>query len=302
MAEDDRSKSATAVGLVFGIYANTQVGESIRVIGETEELGKWNLADSVQLCTDGKSYPMWTTAEPVWIQPKPGKKRLEPWMLAGELKIRPGSRNGSFESRRNLVQPLDIDVSSLTVQEHLFTPTRKETSQISQMSGSSQQLTPPGSAPNARASSSLLDDPAEDPPVEEPSPTSPVAGKQLQREASASILCRQASELRRDSSQAGDRSGGSMGDLRAKLTSLALGQDDDEEVLRAPEKLTFDMAYGLTGAQPLGATSREGSFGLVWRCQSRKGDGDAAGGGTSERAAKRIAKARLAPRDVRCSA
>lgn len=81
MAEDrsDR-KSATSVGLVFGIYANTQVGESIRVIGETEELGKWDLAESVQLRTDAKSYPMWTTAEPVWIQPKPGKKRLEPWM------------------------------------------------------------------------------------------------------------------------------------------------------------------------------------------------------------------------------
>lgn len=83
MAEDDRSdrKSATSVGLVFGIYANTQVGESIRVIGESEELGKWNLDKSVQLRTDAKSYPMWTTAEPVWIQPKPGKKRLDPWMF-----------------------------------------------------------------------------------------------------------------------------------------------------------------------------------------------------------------------------
>ena len=54
-----------------------------------------------------------------------------------------------------------------------------------------------------RASSSLLDEPAEDPQEElPPSPSSP-AGKQLQREASASILCRQASELRRDSSQVG---------------------------------------------------------------------------------------------------
>lgn len=31
-------------------------------------------------------------------------------MMPGELKMRPGSRNGSFDSRRNLVQPLDIDV------------------------------------------------------------------------------------------------------------------------------------------------------------------------------------------------
>lgn len=69
---------------------------------------------------------------------------------------------------------------------------------------------PPGEPLSARASSSLLDDPAEDPPVEETSPASPVAGKQLQREASASILCRQASELRRDSSQVGPR--GSMVD------------------------------------------------------------------------------------------
>ena len=54
-----------------------------------------------------------------------------------------------------------------------------------------------------RASSSLLDDLEDDTPVtEEASPSSPLAGKQLQREASASILCRQASELRRDSSQA----------------------------------------------------------------------------------------------------
>lgn len=30
--------------------------------------------------------------------------------MPGELKMRPGSRNGSFDSRRNLVQPLDIDV------------------------------------------------------------------------------------------------------------------------------------------------------------------------------------------------
>lgn len=65
------------LGLVFGIYANTQVGESIRIIGEAEELGKWNLDNSVQLCTDAKSYPMWTTANPVWIQPKAGKKRLD---------------------------------------------------------------------------------------------------------------------------------------------------------------------------------------------------------------------------------
>ena len=50
----------------------------------------------------------------------------------------------------------------------------------------------------------------------------------------------------------------------------------------------------LLGDEPLG----EGSFGLVWRCQSRRCDGDAAGG-SEERAAKRITRGRLAARDVR---
>jgi len=324
------------VALVFGIYANTQPGESIRLVGEAEELGKWNPDKSVPLCTDAKSYPMWTTAEPVWLRQKPGKKRLEYkyirdrkqlgagyiweddipnrclnipagglwvvsdrlWNCPGELKMRPGSRNGSFDSRRNLVQPLDIDVGSLTVPEHLFTPTRKETSQTSQMSStptpgyhtpqltpqqlSPQPVTPQQHTPEAavarRASSSLLDEPAEDPQEELPASPSSPAGKQLQREASASILCRQASELRRDSSQA----------TLTNLSQLA-AEEDEEKVVR-----TFDTAYMLLGDEPLG----EGSFGLVWRCQSRKCDGDAAGG-SEERAAKRIAKARLAARDVR---
>lgn len=341
------------VGLVFGIYANTQVGESIRIIGEAEELGNWDLANSLQLCTDAKSYPMWTTKNPVWIQPKAGKKRLEYkyvrdrqelgggfvweddipnrclsipagglwvvtdrlWNCPGELKMRPGSRNGSFDSRRNLVQPLDIDVGSLTVPEHLFTPTRKETSQISQGTQGTptppggyytpqltpQQLTPQPPTPQQhtpeavrRASSSLLDDlevpetaeadaaEAAEAEASEASPSSPAAGKQLQREASASILCRQASELRRDSSQ-------------AQLTNLSqLGAEEEDEKHLSLQFRTFDTAYMLLGDQPLG----EGSFGLVWRCQTRKCEGDAAGG-SLERAAKRIAKARLAPRDVR---
>lgn len=50
----------------------------------------------------------------------------------------------------------------------------------------------------------------------------------------------------------------------------------------------------LVGDEPLG----EGSFGLVWRCQSRTRDGDAAGG-SEERAAKRITRGRLAKRDER---
>ena len=92
-----------------------------------------------------RGYPTWSTAEPCWIRMRPGKKRLEYkylrdrrqlgqgyvwedaipnrclnvpagglwvasdrlWDCPGELKLRPGSRNSSFESRRNLVQALD---------------------------------------------------------------------------------------------------------------------------------------------------------------------------------------------------
>lgn len=161
-------KETKEVGLVFGITANTQVGESILIVGEAEELGKWNPDKAVQLCTDHKSYPVWSSANPVWICPKPGRKRLEYkylrdrrelgqgyvweddipnrcltlppggvwvltdrlWNCPGELKIRPGSRHGSFESRRALVQPIDCDIGS-SVPEHLFTPTqRKETREM----------------------------------------------------------------------------------------------------------------------------------------------------------------------------
>ena len=62
------------------ISLSPRPGESIRLVGEAEELGKWNPDRSVPLCTDAKSYPMWTTAEPVWLRQKPGKKRLETYL------------------------------------------------------------------------------------------------------------------------------------------------------------------------------------------------------------------------------
>ncbi|CAK9108996.1 Calcium-dependent protein kinase 3 [Durusdinium trenchii] len=308
-------KETKEVGLVFGITANTQVGESILIVGEAEELGKWNPDKAVQLCTDHKSYPVWSSANPVWICPKPGRKRLEYkylrdrrelgqgyvweddipnrcltlppggvwvltdrlWNCPGELKIRPGSRHGSFESRRALVQPIDCDIGS-SVPEHLFTPTqRKET----------REMTPSAAQAVRRGSSSLLDDAPS--PTSPESPTSPT-GKMLQREASASILCRQASDLKRDSSQA------QIAQMAQLASMQALAQEEEEEEAeRQPSTImTFDQAYMLVGDEPLG----EGSFGLVWRCQSRTRDGDAAGG-SEERAAKRITRGRLAKRDER---
>ena len=78
------------------------------------------------------------------------------WNCPGELKIRPGSRNGSFESRRPLVQPLDNPPES-PVQENLFTPTqRKDTPKRSDTVTSHMSHTPTPE-PVRRHSSSLLD-------------------------------------------------------------------------------------------------------------------------------------------------
>mmetsp|Transcript_41654 Transcript_41654/g.99207 ORF Transcript_41654/g.99207 Transcript_41654/m.99207 type:complete len:573 (-) Transcript_41654:57-1775(-) len=327
MPEDDKK-----VGLVFGISANTQLGEIIRVVGEAEELGRWNPEKSVPLLTDGKSYPFWST-EPVWLRPKPGRKRLEYkyirdkrqigggflweedipnrcvntpasglwvvtdrlWNCPGEIKVRPGSRKGSFDGRKQLnLESSESDVQAPHVSENLFTPTQRL------HTDSGKLPTAPEAAAAARSLSSAylgakeaeVEAPAseseftsvtteEELQEEPPAESQPVHNTKLLREASASILCAQASNLRRDSSQA----------LLQREASVTLPEGEEKEEADAR---TFESVYKLLGDEPLG----EGSFGLVWRCQRWKCDGDAAAG-CEERAAKRIAKARLAPRDVR---
>ena len=64
------------VGVVFVIWANTQIGECLRVVGEADELGAWDPEKSVPLTTDGKSYPCWYTA-PVWLRPKASRTQME---------------------------------------------------------------------------------------------------------------------------------------------------------------------------------------------------------------------------------
>lgn len=334
------SSDVVQCGLVFGVPAETQIGEIIRVVGEAEELGKWNPEKSVQLYTDGRTYPFWSTTNPVWIRFAGGQKpRVEYkylrdrrrlgggfvweddianrcvslphttpsrpggrvwvvtdrlWNAPGELKLRPGSRNGSFEGRRPSNPPPLAEDQGSAVSNELFTPTQR----FGGLSGLLPvQSESPGScnigtmaAALRSRSASLLEEPLAEAPQEEAGEEEAKASV-LQREASGSRLCCHVNELRRESSQ-------NLLAREASVTQMSTTEGDEEVAEQQPpsnaEPGSFEATYMLLGEEPLG----EGSFGLVWRCQRWKCDGDAAAG-CEERAAKRIAKARLAPRDVR---
>lgn len=47
----------------FQIIAQTQIGESIGLVGSSPELGEWNINKAIPLHTSSDSYPLWSTAE-----------------------------------------------------------------------------------------------------------------------------------------------------------------------------------------------------------------------------------------------
>lgn len=57
------------LGLVFELrHAETQLGQSVAVVGDRQELGAWSAqAPAVRLSTSGLHYPSWRMPAPVWL-------------------------------------------------------------------------------------------------------------------------------------------------------------------------------------------------------------------------------------------
>lgn len=40
----------------------------VKIVGSIDELGKWNVDQGVELITDSKQYPLWTTKTPINVK------------------------------------------------------------------------------------------------------------------------------------------------------------------------------------------------------------------------------------------
>lgn len=58
----DKSKFAR---VTFRYKAETVIGDCIKIIGDCEELGNWNIVNAIKLSTDKESYPEWYTLVPI---------------------------------------------------------------------------------------------------------------------------------------------------------------------------------------------------------------------------------------------
>jgi lysophospholipase L1-like esterase len=52
----------------FQLIAHTQIGECIGLVGSAPELGRWDVAKCIRLCTSDKLYPLWRTEAAIKFQ------------------------------------------------------------------------------------------------------------------------------------------------------------------------------------------------------------------------------------------
>ncbi|CAE8599941.1 unnamed protein product [Polarella glacialis] len=350
---DDIDQSATLVCLVFHLQsAETQLGETIRLVGAGAALGHWDPEQSVALYTDATRYPCWSTE--VWLpvsaaDGQSAEQRLEYKYLRDQRALGKGiAWEDDIGNRCVELSPiLEVTAASSTVHipetgkrheavakasgawlvhDHrwglldasvlrptplsledvstpfaalamdLFTPTRRQSlSHLSACSPSPSRSVSLTTLPLGRSGSQSLLERRRNGSISLLNELPPQGSSgesieqcaseacQLVREESASCLNMAVRLIREES----------MSCLPPSPMEEVQGSSGEEPPPDA-EPDSFEARYLVLG-EPLG----EGSFGLVYRCRQRRIEANGKGDSFEERAAKRIAKARLAPRDMR---
>lgn len=290
------AEQRAVAGVLFCLgKAETQPGEEIRVVGSSALLGQWDPQRSVALSTDARSYPYWSTQQVIWLHgDDTGIAEFEYKYIRDRRKLGGGTVwEDGIPNRRVRVCLMDGKANVWLVGDETWGKIGSTIRPCSERQLSSDlDFTP---STRIFSQNRLADN--DDLPRETRLAREMSACSGLSRAVSCNLLPEGAS-------------------LSVSNSLLPEGEATQDAVFDGPkdasshentgktgrgEPGTFDEAYVVVGDSPIGT----GSFGLVWRCAPRAQHtsaipgGDAAGGGETARAVKRITMSKLLPRDVR---